>query len=110
MAILKSWVNEMTLQLHDERTNTKTRAVFPYADEPGFYSPDELTELVGYALEKFEADCKDKPTHIKPSKDFQHGLGETLQDIKQSRENRKEIGGPKYPLIVPAHLAGRYNA
>jgi len=99
MAAQRLWVSKNSLQLVDPRTNTKFRVAFPYADEPGFYSPDELEELVGYAVEKFEAHCADKPTHLPADKAFQNGLGRTLQDIRKSSDNRKELGGPKYHLI-----------
>ena len=96
MAIRRFWVSPDTLALYDERTNVKFRVCFPYADEPNFYSADELEDLIGHALEKFEAHCAEKPTHIRADKDFQHGLGETLGQIKESRERRQELGGPRY--------------
>ena len=96
MAIVQTWKSANTLQLWDQRTNVKFSIVFPFAEEKDFYSKDEMTDLVGHALERFQTHCSEKPDHVAMPKEQQHGLGRTLDEIKRSRQNRKELGGPKY--------------
>lgn len=72
------------------------RIVIPFADEPGFYSEDEMADLVGHAIEKFEAHVKDKPTHQGLGRSDQHDLGEVLRQIDKSKAKRKNLGGPAY--------------
>ena len=93
------WATPNTMALFDKRTNSKAQYLVPYAEEDGFYSKDEMEDIVGHALESFTERCAEKPTHVVPDKAFQHGLGKTLDEIKQSRENRQELGGPKYHQI-----------
>ena len=100
MPVTRFWKTGNSLQLHDERTNTRTLVVVPYAEEAGFYSPDELEEIIEYAVEDFTVRCAEKPPHVVPTRDWQHGLGQTLEEIKCSRENRKELGGPKYHQLI----------
>ncbi len=90
------WVNGFTFQLYDARTNSKYQVVVPYADEPNFYSVDELDDIIGHARERFERECKDKPTYQPMPKSQQHDMGATLQEIKEHRIRRIELGGPIY--------------
>ncbi len=103
------WTSPTTFRLYDERTQTKYQVGVPYANEVDFYSDDEMDDIIGHAIERFESECRQKSDHVEPTKDFQHGLGRTLNEIKASRLHRQEVGGPKFPLIVPKHLAGRKN-
>lgn len=90
------WVTGNTFQLYDARTNKKYRVVVPYADEPDFYSQDELDDIVGHAVERFERECAEAPTHQPMKKQDQHDMGAVLNEIKEHREQRKELGGPLY--------------
>lgn len=94
------WVNPFTFQLSDKRTNITRQVVVPYADEPDFYSADEMEDIIGHAKENFERDMADKPTHVFPDKAWQHGLGQVLNEIKVARLNRLELGGPKYHVLM----------
>lgn len=90
------WLNDYTFQLSDERTGRIFRIVVPYADEPDFYSPDEMEDIVGHAIERFKRDCLERPTHEDMVKSDQRALGKVLGEIKQARTKRKELGGPIY--------------
>jgi len=100
LASKQTWINEFTFLMHDKRTGVRRQVVIPYLDDPGFYSDDEVEDIIGHALENFERDMADRPTHEVSDKSWQHGLGQVLKDIDASRINRKELGGPKYHLLV----------
>ena len=91
-----AWLNAYTFQLSDERTGRTFRVVVPYADEPDFYSADEMEDIVGHAIERFKTDCLEQPTHEAMRKSDQHAMGKLLEEIKVSRQKRKELGGPAY--------------
>ena len=90
------WLNGFTFQLSDKRTGRNFRVVVPYADEPGFYSADEMEDIVGHAIERFESDCLERPTHEAMRKSDQHDMGQVLNQIREARTQRKELGGPIY--------------
>ncbi len=90
------WTSPNTFSLYDARTNRRYQVAVPYADEEGFYSVDEMDDIIGHARERFERECAERPTHQPMAKDQQHGLGEVLDEIKDHRERRKDLGGPLY--------------
>ena len=89
------WLNDYTYQMYDARTHTRKKVVVMALDG-GASEPEEVADVVAEYQETFEAECREGPDWQPMDRDQQHGLGPHLNEIKDARHRRQEVGHGRY--------------
>jgi len=90
------WETPIKYVMSDARTGKTKMIIIPGADDPTLVEPEERDDIVAEYSERFEEELKHTPDKVPMSKDFQHGMGEVLCEIRESQQRRKEVGHGRY--------------
>ena len=95
MSLTGLWINSHNYKVTDSETG-RSEVVIIGATREEIADPVNVLELEHMARESVQSGwTKEKPKQVM-TKDQQHGLGETLNEITESKRNHRETGHSKY--------------